>query len=323
MKKILICLCLILAMTINLCACGKGQTSGTGEKEKLVIAYQWGLAYAPLEVMKQKKLIEKHYGKDLEIEWKTCNGPAEIYEGMLAGSIDIGHSGVGPFLINSMKTKQIKMYSAMSAQPMGLNTTDQSIQSIKDIGKDEKIAIIGWGAIQHVMLAMACEKELGDAHALDNNMVTMSHPDGMQALLSGSVNCQLTTSPYFLKELEQDNIHEVKDVAAAFPKDATIIVGATSLKFHDEKPELYKALTEATKEAMDFLNNSTDEAAKLLCEKEAVTAEKMKEFLTAEGVSYDMKPHGTLEIAEFMQRAEFLEQAPSSLDQICFENLLQ
>ena len=322
MKK-LICICLILVMSFNLCSCGNSQTDGTDKKEKLVIAYQWGLAYAPLEIMKQKKLIEKHYGKDLDIEWKTCNGPAEIYEGILAGSIDIGHSGVGPFLINSMKTKQIKMYSAMSAQPMGLNTTDKSIQSIKDIGKDEKIAIIGWGTIQHVMLAMACEKELGNAHALDNNMVTMSHPDGMQALLSGSVNCQLTTSPYFLKELEKDNIREVKDVAAAFPKDATIIVGATSLKFHDENPDLYKALTEATKEAMDFLNNSTDEAAKLLCEKEAVTAEKMKEFLTADGVCYDMKPHGTLEIAEFMQRAEFLEQAPTKLEQICFENLLQ
>lgn len=322
MKK-LICICLILAISINLCSCGNSQTGDSGEKEKLVIAYQWGLAYAPLEIMKQKKLIEKNYGKDLDIEWKTCNGPAEIYEGILAGSIDIGHSGVGPFLINSMKTEQIKMYSAMSAQPMGLNTTNESIQSVKDIGKDEKIAIISWGSIQHVMLAMACEKELGDAHALDNNMVTMSHPDGMQALLSGSVNCQLTTSPYFLKELEQDNIHEVKDVAAAFPENATIIVGATSLKFHDENPDLYKALTEATKEAMDFLNNNTDEAAKLLCEKEAVTAEKMKEFLTADGVSYDMKPHGTLEIAEFMQRAEFMEQAPTSLNQICFENLLQ
>ena len=175
MKK-LICICLILVMSFNLCSCGNSQTDGTDKKEKLVIAYQWGLAYAPLEIMKQKKLIEKHYGKDLDIEWKTCNG-------ILAGSIDIGHSGVGPFLINSMKTKQIKMYSAMSAQPMGLNTTDKSIQSIKDIGKDEKIAIIGWGTIQHVMLAMACEKELGNAHALDNNMVTMSHPDGMQALL--------------------------------------------------------------------------------------------------------------------------------------------
>lgn len=311
-----------VSFIFNLTACTGGGDAESGNREKLVIAYQWGLAYAPLEVMKQKKLIEKHYGGEIEIEWKTFNGPAEIYEGMIAGSIDVGHSGVGPFLINAMKTGQVKMYSAMSAQPMGLNTTSDKIHSVKDIGKDEKIALVGWGTIQHVMLSMACEKELGDPHALDNNIVTMSHPDGMQALLAGSVNCQLTTSPYFLKELQEDNIHEVKDVAAAFPEDATIIVGGTTSRLHDERPEVYQALVSAASEAMEFLNKNTDGAAEMLCAKEGVPAETMKGYLTADGVSYDMKPHGTLEIASFMQRAGFIDKAPASLDEICFDNLL-
>ncbi len=311
---------LTVAICIGICtACGKPSDK---QSEKLVIAYQWGLAYAPLEIMRQENLIEKHYDGKIEIEWKTLNGPAEIYEGVIAGNIDVAHSGVGPFLINSMKTGEIKMYSALAAQPMGLNTTEERIQSIKDIQSEDKIALVGWGTIQHVMLAMACEKELGDPHALDNNIVTMSHPDGMQALLAGSVPCQLTTSPYFLKELENDKIHEVSDVADAFPKDATIIVGAVSTRFHDERPEVYSALTEAMEEAMDILNNDKDKAAEMLCQKENVTAEKMKEFLSADGAIYDMKPHGTMEIAEFMKRAEFMDKSPKSLKEICFENLL-
>ena len=46
---------------------------------------------------------------------------------------------------------------------------------------------------------MLAKEELGDAHALDNNLVAMSHPDGMTALMSGSVACQLTTAPYIFK----------------------------------------------------------------------------------------------------------------------------
>lgn len=310
----------IIALALGTVGCGK---QNDVKKEKLVIAYQWGLAYAPVEIMKANALIEKHYDGEIEIEWKTLNGPAEIYEGIISGNIDVGHSGVGPLLTNSMKSGQCKMYSALSSQPMGLNTTRDDLQSLKDFKAEDKIALVSWGAIQHIMLAMACEKELGDAHALDNNIVTMSHPDGMQALLSGSVPCQLTTSPYFLKELEQDNIHEIKEVADAFPKDTTIIAGAASTKLYNEHRDVYNALVAAMEEAMTYINEKPDDAAKVLCEKEGVTAEKMKEYLQADGSSYDMIPHGTLEIAEFMKRAGFLDEAPKSLDEICFDNLLK
>lgn len=311
----------VIAISMGLSGCSQIPRE-KDKTEKLVIAYQWGLAYAPLEVIRQKNLIEKHYDGEIEIEWKTMNGPSEIYEGIVAGSIDVAHSGVGPFLINTSKGVPCKMYSALAAQPMGLNTSKPELQSLKDFKSDDKIALVSWGAIQHVMLSMAAEKYLGDPHALDNNIVNMSHPDGMQALLSGVVSSQLTTSPYFLKELETEGIHEIEEVADVFPKGASIIVGSASIKLYEERREAYDALTAAMEEAMLFLNENTEEAAELLCEKEGVTPEKMLEYLTAEGVSYDMVPSGTLEIAEFMERAEFMEKAQTSYEEICYQNLL-
>ena len=62
------------------------------------------------------------------------------------------------------------------------------------------------GSIQHILLAMAAKEQLGDAHALDNNIAAMAHPDGMTALLSGSVKCQLTTSPFVFKEAEKEDM---------------------------------------------------------------------------------------------------------------------
>ena len=73
-------------------------------------------------------------------------------------------------------------------------------------------------------LAMAAEEQLGDAHALDNNIVAMAHPDGMTSLLSGSVECHLTTSPYVFKEAEEDGIYEVEGLESVWPDGNSFIV---------------------------------------------------------------------------------------------------
>lgn len=321
MKKILLIISVLSAIILGVSGCNA--SANTKKTEKLVIAYQWGLAYAPLEVIKEKKLIEKHYNGEIEIEWKTMNGSSEMYEGIVAGSVDVAHSGIGPFLTNTSKGVPCKMYSALSAQPMGLNTSKQEINSLKDFKPDDKIAVVSWGSIQHIMLSMAAEKYLGDAHALDHNIVNMSHPDGMQALLSGSVPAQLTTPPYYFMELETEGIHEIKEVAEAFPKDATIILGAASNKLYEERREVYDALIAAMEDAMEFLNENPNESAQLLCDKEGITAEKMQTYLTADGVLYSMRPSGVLEIADFMGRAGFLEYAQTSYEEICFPEVLE
>ena len=84
-KKV-IAVMLILIMTLSLAACGGGDETADG-KTKLTIAHQYGIAYAPLEVMKQQKLIEKHYD-GVEVEWSTLNSGSAINEGFLSGDID-------------------------------------------------------------------------------------------------------------------------------------------------------------------------------------------------------------------------------------------
>ena len=152
------------------------------------------MAYAPLEIMKQQKLIEKHYD-GVEVEWSTLNSGSAINEGFISGDIDVGAMGVGPAVTGVTSGVPYKICSNMSAQPHKIMTNNPNIKSLKDI-TDEKIALVNVGSFQHILLAMAAKEQLGDAHALDENISAMSHPDGMTALLSGSVDCQLTTSPY-------------------------------------------------------------------------------------------------------------------------------
>ena len=69
-----------------------------------------------------------------------------------------------------------KIFSSISSQPHGLMTNSADIKTLSDITSDKKIALVCIGSIQHIFLSMLSLHDLGDAHALDNNIVAMSPP---------------------------------------------------------------------------------------------------------------------------------------------------
>ena len=315
-KPLIAALAAIMIMSFS--ACGGG--SSEGESTKITSAYQYGMAYAPLEVMKEQKLIEKYYD-GAEVEWVTLNSGPAINEGIASGSIDVGAMGVGPAVIGVTSGVPYKICSNMSGQPHKIMTNNENIKSLTDI-TDEKIAMVNVNSIQHVMLAMACEKELGDAHALDNNIVAMAHPDGMSALISGSVDCQLTTSPYVFKEAAEEGISEVEALDSVWPDGNSFIVAMASTKLYEENPELYDAVVKALAEAIDYINNNKEEAAKMLCEAEEVDAETMLAWLNDPACVYTTETKGVLEMATFMAENGFLEgDAPEAISDLAFDNV--
>lgn len=304
------------AMVFSLCACG-----GNNEEETLTIAKQYGMAYAPLLVMEEQDLIEKHYDGDVEVEWSTLNSGAAITEGFASGDIDFGAMGVGPAVIaTTTEGMPVKICSNMSAQPHKLMTSNADIKTLKDVGS-KQIALVNINSFQHILLAMAAEEQLGDAHALDNNIAAMSHPDGMTSLLSGSVELQLTTSPYTFKE-EAEGMTEVEALQSVWPEGNSFIVALASTELQENNPELYDAVVAALAEAIDWINNNKEEAAELLCENEDVDAETMLQWLNDPACVYSVETKGVLDMAKFMAANGFLENdAPESLSDIAFDNV--
>lgn len=317
-KKV-IAVMLILIMTLSLAACGGGDETADG-KTKLTIAHQYGIAYAPLEVMKQQKLIEKQYD-GVEVEWSTLNSGSAINEGFLSGDIDVGAMGVGPAVTGVTSGVPYKICSNMSAQPHKIMTNNPNIKSLKDI-TDEKIALVNIGSIQHILLAMAAKEQLGDAHALDENIAAMAHPDGMSSLISGSVDCHLTTSPYVFKEAEEDGITEVEALESVWPSGNSFIVAVASTDLQENNPELYDAVVAALAEAIDYINNNTAEAAEMLCEAEDVDAATMEKWLTDKDCVYSTETKGVMDMANFMAEEGFLEnEGPKDFSDLAFDNV--
>lgn len=323
MKQTKRLLAMIMAVMLMAClaACGGGSSSeGESEKEKLTVAFQYGMAYAPLQVMQEQKLIEKHY-KNVEVEWATLNSGSAINEGIASGSIDIGAMGLGPAITGVTGGVPYKIFANMSAQPHKIMTNQAKIKSLKDI-KNEKIALVNIGSFQHILLAMAAKEQLGDAHALDNNIVAMAHPDGMNALIAGSVECQLTTSPYVFKEAEEKGISEVEALESVWPSGNSFIVGVASTSLQEENPELYDAVVQAMEDAIAYLNENKEEAAEMLCESEGVDAATMLKWLNDKDCVYTTETKGVMDFANFMAENGFLENdGPKELSDLVFDNV--
>ena len=258
----------------------------------------------------------------MEVEWSTLNSGSAINEGFASGDIDVGGMGVAPAITGVTSGVPYKIASNMSAQPHRIMTNDDSIQTLSDI-TDEKIALVNIGSIQHVLLAMAAEEQLGDAHALDNNIVAMAHPDGMSSLLSGSVECHLTTSPYVYKEAAEEGIHEVEALESVWPDGNSFILMMASTDLYENDPELYQAVLSALEEAITWINENKEEAAEMLCEAEDVDAATMLEWLNDPACVYSTETKGVMDMANFMAENDFLEnEGPSSMSDLAFDNVV-
>lgn len=319
MKKLLT-MVMTLTLLVSVFALAPLTTAAAEATEKLTIAYQYGLSYLPLVVMKDQKLIEKYY-PNVQVEWQILNSGAAINEGMITGSIDVGAMGIAPAITGVIKGIPYKIFSNLSSQPQVLVTNKEEIKSMADITPDHKIAVVNVGSIQHIFIAMAAKNELGDAHAMDNNIVAMSHPDGMAALLSGSVDCQMATSPYVFMEREA-GMHEFDSVAKVWPDGNSFIVGMASQKLKDERPELYAALVKAMDEANDYLTNQKEDAAKTLCAGLEVDADTLLTWLSDPGCGYTSATKGVMQMATFMVEEGFVDNVPFTFADLAYDNVV-
>ena len=120
------------------------------------------------------------------------------------------------------------------------------------------------GCTQHILLCMLAKRELGEATALDHQLVSMSHPDAMNALIADTeISAHIATPPYLQEELKQ-GMHVIADGEDIVGGQFTFISGVAMTSFYEKYPEIYQIFIETLNEAIDYINNNPDEAIKVL-----------------------------------------------------------
>ncbi|MEK6264482.1 MAG: ABC transporter substrate-binding protein [Clostridium sp.] len=319
-KNFLIRNTIILSLIIGILAL-MGCSSKNDSKNSISIAEQYGLAYAPLQIMKENKILEKNY-PGVKIDWKQLGNTAAIREAMLSNQVEVGFMAIPPFLIGLDKGMEWKIASGLSESPVTLVTNSENIKSIKDFSESDRIALPQPGSIQHMLLAMQCEKEFGDAKKLDNLLVTLAHPDAMNALLSAKdITAHFTSPPYLFKELEQNSIHQILDGKDAIGADFTFIVGVTTNKFHEIKPELYKALVISIKESIVFMQNNPYKSAEILADIYKLSKDEVLQYITHKDMIYTQEVKGINEFVEFMKKNDYISKEYSDKSSMMWEDV--
>lgn len=283
------------------------------EEKTITIAYQGGVGYAPVHILEAKELIEENYDGDVTVEFVKLDSGAAINEGIIGGTIDIGCMGLGPAVAGVAAGIPYKVISNLCSQSHGLMSNDPEITSLADITSEDKIALVNTGSFQHILLGMAAEQALGDAHALDNNIQAMSHAEGMAALESGTVKLHLTSSPFIYQERVNENYTELTEINEVWPSGNSFLVAMASTSLAEDT-ELFDAVNAAFGQAIDFINENPEETAEIESEYLELDLETVTGYLAEEDCQFFSELRGAETITDFMYRAGFIENEVSMDD---------
>ncbi len=290
-----------------LCALVLQGLSASGEREqpRLRIAEQYGIAYAPVTVLRQEQTLEEAL-PGYDIGWIRLANAAAIREAMLAGRVDIGFMGVPPYLIGRDRGMAWHAFTGLAETPLGLVTVEPGVASLKDLVGPYRIALPQPGSIQHILLAMAAERDLGDATVFDGRLVTMAHPDAMQALTTGSeVRSHFASQPYLSRELDLPGARLLLSGSDAFGGRFSFIIGVVSEDFLERHGGAVAVLTARIEEAIERIAGNRDVRVRL-AQAYALEIDEFEELLAMPGMRYDTTIRGVDRFREFMVRAGYL-----------------
>jgi NitT/TauT family transport system substrate-binding protein len=303
------------------------------EMSEIHVSRQYGISYLPLMIMEDQKLIAKHAkaaGVDVKVDWSKFASGAVMNDALLSGNLQFASGGVAPFTTLWAKTRgnlDVKAVGAINSMPLYLVTNNPNVKTIKDFTDKDRIALPAVKvSIQAVTLQMAAEKAFGPGqeHKLDHLTVSMSHPDGLTALLSGKseITGHLSSPPFQYQELAHKGMHRVLNSYDVLGGPATFNVVWTTTKFHDENPKIYAAFVAALDDATAQINADKKKAAEtyLRISKDKDSLENILKMLNDPEVKYTTTPNNTMKYVDFMYKVGSIKVKPDSWKEMYFPN---
>lgn len=316
-----------LMLLVGLCA---GVTSSAYAQDKVSefrVGRQPGLIYLPLYVIEDQNLLPKHCTQlgiaPTDIRLVNLGSASAISEMLLSRSVDAVSGAITPLLTMWDKTRgaqKVKAIASLSNSILYLNSNDPKLKSLKDFTDQDRIALSGVGfSMQSTLLQMAAAQAFGEGQEkkLDALTVSMPHPEGLAALLSGNgrlISAHFTTSPFQNIELRDSRIHRILTSTDILGGYAPAVLVFTTQSVYDANPRLLQAFVAAADEANAWIAQHPKDAAELYLRKEPqkLSVDEVKDLLVNGNTEFSTIPENSLQIARFMARLGRLHEAPAS-----------
>jgi NitT/TauT family transport system substrate-binding protein len=311
-------------------------SAAAAEPTEIRIAEQYGLAFLPLMIMRDQRLIERRAQQlgleKLEVKWAKIGAVNAINDALLAGQLDFAAGGVPSLVLLWSKTRgtrdAVRGVAALGDLPNELVVSRPEVKSIRDLGPQDKIAVTAVKiSNQALALQMAAAEQYGadNYEKLDPLTVGMAHPDAAVALLSGSgaITGHFASPPFLERELRAAKLHSILSTYDVLGGPATLNVIWTVARFHDEHPETYRAFVAALDEAIDLLNRDKRAAAQTYkrMTNDSDTVETIAAMLEDPRFSFTLTPHRVLRTADFLYRTGRVKHRPATWKELFFDDV--
>ncbi|MCL8383577.1 ABC transporter substrate-binding protein [Xanthobacter aminoxidans] len=295
-----------------------------------------GLCYLPMIVAAENKLIEKHATAlglpDAKVIYSQLTSGPAITDALISGNADIAMAGTSVMLNlwdKTVKFAPVKGMMAICDSPIYFNTIDPAITSIKDFKPTDRIAMAAGKGTQHALiLEMATAQAFGfdQRNKFDTLAITMSHPDGVAALLSGGAvaRTHVTTVPFIQMELANPNVRTILSSYDVTGGANTLITAYANDKWRAANPKLYAATYAALTEAMGLIaadKTAAAEAFKRFDNSKLSVAEIVAILNDPNMMTFSPTPRKVMVFAQYMHKTGLLKNLPTSWKDVFFSNV--
>jgi NitT/TauT family transport system substrate-binding protein len=295
-----------------------------------------GVGFLPLLVMQKHQLVEKYAGEagvaDLHVRWIDIGGPSVMNDALLSGSVDFIAAGPPAFLTlwdRTIDSAKVKGIAAMTSLPMYLNTRADHLKTLDDVTEKDKIAVTAIKvSIPAIVMQMYAREKYGFAETtrFDKYTVSMTHPDGVIAMLAGSgaVDAHFTSPPFHQRERKDPHIRTILTSDQVLGGPTTFTMISTTAKFRDENPKVCDAVLKALEEANRMIVADKESAAKLLLTSEGDGGFSLPEIVGVLGdpaIKFTTTPENVMKYAEFMNGIGSIKNRPVSWKDLFFPEI--
>jgi len=296
-----------------------------------------GVGFLPLLVMQKYGLIEQYAREagigNLKVRWINIGGPAVMNDALLSGSADFIAAGPPAFLTlwdRTMPSAKVKGVAAMTSLPMYLNTRSERLKKLDDLTDRDRIAVSAVKvSIPAIVMQMYARQKFGtsDVYHFDKYTVTMTHPDGVLALLSGSgaIDAHFTSPPFAQRERKDPRVHTILTSDDVMGGSTTFTMVSTTTKFREQNPKVYGAVLKALEEANRRIIADKKAAAEILLAstggEKGFSVGEIVEVLNDPHLKFTTRPENVVKYASFMHDVGSIKNRPSSWKDLFFPEL--
>ena len=323
---------LLRSLIALLALCGAIAPSFAQEQVKIAVGS--GFAFLPLYICEDLKLIEKQAKLahlDAQARFQRFVNAGEMHDAIGAGQVDMGPFGTAPLLAAWQQTKglpdEIIAVSGITSLPLALLGNQPDEHSIAELGPADRIAVPTLTSPQMYLLQMQSEKTFGQFDRLRGQIVVLSHPQAITALVenTGQATAYFSSPPFTQLALRSANIHVLLRSSDVMNGKSSFLIMGARRSYLEANPQIAQVVEKAIDEGARIIRDDPRRAAQIYLTHEpsgTLNGAAIETVVRDVKDEFGSPVYGVQTFADFMNRRGELKMSLQSWKEIVAPALL-